>query len=209
MDESEEVGEIEPEDERYKESMNMFKTMRRSSVVLVIFTLLLALSAVAYAITALFYKSPTQTSDYTPGVYFEFDISDAFTESGEVGPGQSMSINPVISSNASVDMYCFIKVEMPTFGEGGLYTLTPGSGWSMQTSGVQGDRWVGVYRYDSVLTPGNSTRALSSALTMVEMGMAEYVEIDDLNVSMTGYACGTEDLELENAWAAISAEYGA
>ena len=65
-----------------------------------------------------------------------------------------------------------------------------------------------VYRYDSVLTPGASTTALASSLTMVDMSHAEYSEVSDLNVSMTSYACGTEDLELENAWEAISQNYG-
>lgn len=73
---------------------------------------------------------------------------------------------------------------------------------------MQGDRWAAVYRYDSVLTPGASTTALTSNLTMVDMSHAEFSQVTDLNVSMTGYACGTEDLELEDTGEAISQNYG-
>ena len=135
-------------------------------------------------------------------------MENVFTASGEVGPGESMSVNPVITSDASADMYVFIKVEMPVHGDGGLYVIEPGSGWSVQESGVQGDRWVTVYRYDSVLTPGASTTALASSLTMVDMSHADFSQVGELNVSMNGYACGTEDLELENAWEVISQNYG-
>ena len=186
----------------------MFKTMKRSTAVIVSLLTILALSVVAYAVTSLFFSSPTQTSEYEKRTYFEFVMNDVFTASGEVGPGESMSVNPEITSDASTDMYVFIRVEMPTFGESGLYVIEPGSGWSIQEARVEGDRWIAVYRYDSVLTPGASTTALTSYLTMVNMSHAEFSEVTDLNVSMTGYACGTEDLELENAWETISQNYG-
>lgn len=43
---------------------------------------------------------------------------------------------------------------------------------------------------------------------MVDMSRAEFSQVGEIDVSMTGYACGTEDLELENAWEAISQNYG-
>ena len=97
---------------------------------------------------------------------------------------------------------------MPAYGESGLYLIEPGSGWSDQENHIDGDRWIAVYRYDSVLTPGASTAALCIALPMVDMSHAEFSLVDDLNVSMTGYACGTEDLEIDTAWEAISQNYG-
>lgn len=186
----------------------MFKTMKRSTAVIVALITILTLSVVAYAVTSLFFASPTQTSEYEKRTYFEFVMNDVFTSSGEVGPGESMAVNPTLSSNASVDMYCFIRVEMPAYGESGLYEIEPGSDWSVQEARVEVDRWIAVYRYDSALTPGASTTALTSNLTMVDMSRAEYSEVSDLNVSMTGYACGTEDLELGDAWSAISQNYG-
>lgn len=186
----------------------MLKKMKRSTAVIIAILTILALSGITYAITSLFFKSPTQTSEYEKRVYFEFVMNDVFTASGEVGPGDSMSVNPVITSDASTDMYCFIRVDMPAYNNAGLYTLNVGSAWSVQESGVQGDRWVAVYRYDSVLTPGASTPALTSSLTMVDMSHADFSMVGEVDVSMTGYACGTEDLEIDGAWEAISQNYG-
>ncbi len=60
--------------------------------------------------TTLFFKGETQNYDYSKKTYFEFDGSTFFTASGEVGPGESMSINLVITSEAMVDIYVFIRV---------------------------------------------------------------------------------------------------
>ena len=75
----------------------------------------------ALAVLLLFFESNNQHSELSSKTYFSFQTSDFFTYSGEVGIGESASINPVITSNATVDMYVFIKVEMPAFGSGGLY----------------------------------------------------------------------------------------
>ncbi|MBQ2956086.1 MAG: hypothetical protein IJE08_06465, partial [Clostridia bacterium] len=77
---------------------------KRLTTILITLALLMTTTVVAYAITTLFFKGETQTSDYSKKTYFEFAGDGFFTESGEVGPSESMSINPVISSNATVDM---------------------------------------------------------------------------------------------------------
>ena len=186
----------------------MFKHMKRSTAVIITLLLLAMTTVVAYAVTTLFFKGETQTSDYSKKTYFEFDGSSFFTASGEVGPGESMSINPVISSNATVDMYVFIRVEMPGYNGAGLYELNTGSGWSVEEAQVLGDKFIAVYRYDDVVAPGASTTALGSSLTMVDMSLAEYSELSDINVTMTGYACGAEGEELSTAWESIKGNYG-
>ena len=186
----------------------MFKHMKRSTAVIIILLLLAMTTVVAYAITTLFFKGETQTSDYSKKTYFEFDGDGFFTESGEVGPGESMSINPVITSEATVDMYVFIRVEMPGYNGAGLYDINLNAGWSVEESGVVGDKHVTVYRYDDILTPGASTTALGSSLTMVDMSLADYADLTDIDVTMTGYACGAEDESLETAWESIKGNYG-
>lgn len=186
----------------------MFKHMKRSTAVILILVMLALTTVVAYAVTTLFFKGETQTSDYSKKTYFEFDGSSFFTASGEIGPDESMSINPVIISNATVDMYVFIRVEMPSYNDVGLYSLDLNSGWSVEEAQVVGDRYIAVYRYDEVLTPGASTSALADKLTMVDMSLAEYSELSDINVTMTGYACGAEDKELSTAWESIKGNYG-
>ena len=186
----------------------MFKHMKRSTAVIIILLLLAMTTVVAYAVTTLFFKGETQTSDYSKKTYFEFDGSGFFTASGEVGPGESMSINPVITSEATVDMYVFIRVEMPSYSSAGLYDIDLNSGWECIESGVNGDKWFSVYRYNDVVAPGASTTALGSSLTMVDMSLTEYADLSDINVTMTGYACGTEDESLDTAWESIKGNYG-
>lgn len=186
----------------------MFKHMKRSTAVIITLLLLAMTTVVAYAVTMLFFKGETQASDYSKKTYFEFDGSSFFTASGEVGPGESMSINPVITSEATVDMYVFIRVEMPSYSSEGVYDIDPNSGWSVEEAQVVGDKYVTVYCYNDVVAPGASTTALGSSLTMVDMSLADYSELSDINVTMTGYACGAEGEELSTAWESIKGNYG-
>lgn len=186
----------------------MFEHMKRSAAVIITLLFLAMTTVVAYAVTTLFFKGETQTSDYSKKTYFEFDGSSFFTASGEVGPGESMSINPVITSEATVDMYVFIRVEMPSYNGSGLYELNTGSGWSIEETHVVGDKYVAVYRYNNVVASGAFTTALGSSLTMVDMSLAEYADLSDINVIMTGYACGAEDESLDTAWESIKGNYG-
>ena len=186
----------------------MFKHMKRSTAVILILAILAMTTVVAYAVTTLFFKGDAQTSDYSKKTYFQFDGSGFFTASGEVGPGESMSINPVISSNATVDMYVFIRVEMASYASAGLYDIDMNSGWSVEEAQVVGDKYIAVYRYNDVVAPGASTTALGNTLTMVDMSLAEYSGLSDINVTMTGYACGTEGESLDTAWDSIKGNYG-
>lgn len=181
---------------------------KRFATILITLAFLMTTAVVAYAITTLFFKGETQTSDYSKKTYFEFDGSSFFTASGEVGSGESMSINPVISSESTVDMYVFIRVEMPSYSSAGLYEIDVNSGWECIESGTNGDTWFSVYRYNDVVAPGASTTALGSSLTMVDMSLADYSELSDINVTMTGYACGAEDESLDTAWESIKGNYG-
>ena len=56
-----------------------------------------------------------------------------------------------------------------------------------------------VYAYGSAemtaLSPGESTSALTSRMTMSEISNAEYAAIEDINVTITGYAIGTEGID--------------
>ena len=186
----------------------MFKHMKRSTAVILILAILAMTTVVAYAVTTLFFKGEPQTSDYSKKTYFQFAGDGFFTASGEVGPSESMSINPVISSNATVDMYVFIRVEMPGYSDAGLYEIDVNSGWECIESGANGDKWFSVYRYNDVVAPGASTTALGSSLTMVDMSLADYADLTDINVTMTGYACGAEDESLDTAWESIKGNYG-
>ena len=167
-------------------------------------------AVVAYAVIN-YITTEMQTSVFTKKEYFDISGSQFFTAEGDIGPGESMSVNPIITSESSVDMYVFIRVEMPVYNSGeGLYSFEPNSEWSLVESseGLDG-KWVEVYRYNEPLTPDESTTPLASSLTMKNMTLADLAEIKDVNVSMTGYACKVSDVgSIDDAWDYIKSEAG-
>ena len=133
----------------------------------------------------------------------QFDLTTDMS-SGEVGPGDSFSVNPFIYNDATEDMYVFIEIEMPLVWTTPLYSFIPSDDWCV----VESDGGVVVYAYTAgsegmtALTPGESTTALTEQMTMRSITNAEYAGIDDINITLTGYAIGVEDVPTvpEEAW---------
>lgn len=154
----------------------------------------LGVAIVAYAITNLFFSKSVTTS-FTPKEIFQFDFNIGLS-SGEIGPGDSFSVNPVIYNDATEDMFVFIEIEMPLVGTTPLYSFTPSDEWCV----VESDGGVVVYAYTAgselmtALTPGESTTALTEQMTMWSITNAEYAGINDINITLTGYAIGVEDV---------------
>ena len=181
---------------------------KRLTTILITLALLMTTTVVAYALVT-YITTMTQSSSFTKKEYFEMSGSEIFSESSAVGPGEKVSINPMITSMSSVDMYVFIRVEMPVFNDAGLYELNVDTGWSMVEIGESNDTWVEVYRYDTELKPDQSTTVLSNTITMVNMTLAEFAEIEEIDVSMTGFACRTADVAgIDEAWDYIKSEAG-
>ena len=147
---------------------------------------------VAYAITNLFFTK-SQTSDFSKKQIFQFDL-DTGLSSGEVGPGDSFSVSPVIFNDATEEMYVFIQVDMPETANGMLYSFDADAEWCFLSE----DGGTVVYAYGNAemtaLQPGESTNALTEQMTMQSISNAEYAGIDDINITITGYAVGTEDV---------------
>lgn len=53
----------------------------------------------------------------------------------------------------------------------------------------------------TVLSPGDSTSALTEQMTMKSISNAEFAAIDDINITITGYAIGTEDVSTNPIYA--------
>ena len=147
---------------------------------------------VAYAVTNLFF-SKSQTSDFSKKQIFQFDL-DTGLSSGDVGPGDSFSVSPVIFNDATEEMYVFIQVDMPETANGMLYSFAADVDWCFLSE----DQGTVVYAYANsemiALQPGESTSSLTEQMTMDEVSNAEYASIDDINITITGYAIGTEDI---------------
>lgn len=119
----------------------IIKTMKRLTTAMMVLCVLAIGAVVVYAASVLFFNSESQTSDYSKKDIFEFSVNEFFTGSGEFGPGESKSINPIVTSDASIDSYAVIVVEMPKYGGGGLYTINNSSDWVLVESWAQDDSW--------------------------------------------------------------------
>ena len=90
---------------------------------------------------------------------------------------------------------------MPT-ADGALYSFDADDEWCFLSE----DGGTVVYAYGSaemtVLYPGDSTSALTNQMTMKSISNAEYAGIDDINITITGYAIGIEDVSTnpKDAW---------
>lgn len=185
---------------------------KRFAVTLLTLAILSATVMVVYAVIN-FISIELQTSSFIKREYFEMSGSEFFVEDGEIGIGDSAGIDPVITSKASVDMYVFIRVEMPMFtdaegNDGGLYTLNTDDSWTLVDSYEADGKWIEVYGYTEALAPEASTTALADKLTMVDMSLSDYALITDMDVSMTGYGWKTvdkdgADMDINSAWELI------
>ena len=162
----------------------------------------LGAAIVAYASTNLF-SMKSYTTSFTPKQIFQFDFNTGLN-GGEVGPGDSFSVNPVIYNDATEDMFVFIRVDMHFVDGSPLYTFEVDRDWTQ----VESDEGMVVYAYTAgsegmtALTPGEITTALTEQMTMRSITNAEYAGIDDINITLTGYAIGVENVPTvpEEAW---------
>lgn len=129
--------------------------------------------------------------------------------SAEIGSGDSFSVAPVIYNDATEEMYVFVEVQMPVYtdstGESAdslLYTYDVSGDWTLVESGSE----TAVYAYGSgemtTLYSGESTTALTNQMTMKSITNAEYTAMDDINITITRYAVGTEGMSTNpaDAW---------
>ena len=72
---------------------------------------------------------------------------------------------------------------------------------------VDSDKWIEVYSY-GYLPVGNTTSKLSEKLKMKNIDLKDYAKYSDINVSMTGYACGAEGVSENTAWSEIKNHFG-
>lgn len=168
----------------------MKKVLKRTGVLAACFAVTVVIT---YAITNLFF-SQTRTTELSKKIIFQFDL-DIRTCSGEVGPGDSFSVNPVIFNDATKEMYVFVEIQMPESEGPPLYTYKVGDGWTpVEQTGEKT-----VYAYGdaamTILPPGESTNSLTKQMRMRSISNAEYASIDDINVKITGYAIGIDNVD--------------
>ena len=170
--------------------------MNRILKTVMIIGLLLVGSVTIYALTNRFLMI-SQTSNFTKKKIFEFDLSTGLTDA-EIGPNDSLNIEPVIYNDATEEMYAFISIEMPSTSKGPLYIYDVYESWTE----IENEGGPAVYAYAengemTPLQPGDTTSALTSQMTMVGIENHEYAAIDDINFTVTGYVIRIEDIDVD------------
>lgn len=106
-----------------------------------------------------------------------------------------------MTSDASIDSYAVIVEEMPKYSTGGLYTISNSDDRVLVEFWPQGDSWFEAYMYNDTLSAGAAMTALGGTITMVDMTNAQYGQLNELNVSISAYACGADEGETpDRAW---------
>ena len=87
----------------------------------------------------------------------------------------------------------------------GLYSID--SSWTQVESREIDGMWYETYQY-GVLDAGKSTGKMTDKLTMKDIEKYKLSELDDINVWMKGYACGTDGETINTAWVDVANRYG-
>lgn len=151
-----------------------------------------------------FFTSASATSEFEKKTFFQI-VFDAEFPSAEVGPGDGVAVSPVVTSDATENMYVVIVVDMPVFEGSPIYEYTVDGSWTQIS-----DEDSLVYGYGSsdemtVLLPGDTTTPLTESLLMKNFTIPEYAYIDDINVTFNVYALGADGTSSnpDEVWAEI------
>ena len=151
-----------------------------------------------------FFTSASATSEFEKKTFFQI-VFDAEFPSAEVGPGDGVAVSPVVTSDATENMYVVIVVDMPVFEGSPIYEYTVDGSWTQIS-----DEDSLVYGYGSsdemtVLLPGDTTTPLTESLLMKNFTIPAYAYIDDINVTFNVYALGADGTSSnpDEVWAEI------
>ena len=168
------------------------------------FIVLLLVIIIGVAALTEFFTSASATSEFEKKTFFQI-VFDAEFPSSEVGPGDEVAVSPVVTSDATENMYVVIVVDMPVFEGSPIYEYTVDGSWTQIS-----DEDSLVYGYGSsdemtVLLPGDTTTPLTESLLMKNFTIPEYAYIDDINVTFNVYALGADGTSSnpDEVWAEI------
>lgn len=168
------------------------------------FIVLLLVIIIGVAALTEFFTSASFTSELEKKTFFQI-VFDAEFPSAEVGPGDGVAVSPVVTSDATENMYVVIVVDMPVFEGSPIYEYTVDDSWTQisdEDSLVYG---YGTSQEMTVLLPGDVTTPLTESLIMKNLTIPEYANIDDINVTFNVYALGADGTSSnpDEVWAEI------
>lgn len=141
-----------------------------------------------------------ESSEITRKQIFDFALTTNM-QPAELGPGDAYSVSPVIKSISTEDMYVFIKLITPQYENGSLYSFDVDPTWTLVSSSY--GEFVYAYGQDEMYTlaPGEDTIALTTGMTMLNIPVEVFAQLDDVNIQVIGYAIGVENVNKDPATA--------
>ena len=142
------------------------------------------------------------SSNVTHGPVMEMQLIQTDV-TGEIVPGDTLNIAPVIKNTGTKECVAFVKVTVPTYGASSTpaYTYDVDSSWTK----VGGSGGTAVYGYNEVLGNNDETTPPMEGITLKDIAVSDFLGIPDLNVSVTGYLAETETYgtDPQTAWGQI------
>ena len=188
--------------------MTKFKSLKRSTQILIVFIILASIGVVAYAASVLWGTAHSNTT-LSKEHFLTVELSGS-SATGTIKPGGSVALAPAVTNNGDVDAGAFIKITMPSVGGSPAYTFEPNSSWNLveESAGVQ----IWSYGSDSTLeavSPGSSTTALTGSFTMrSDITGPQFAEMSSVDIGIDGYLIDyaeVDGVDPESAWNLIPA----
>ncbi len=186
--------------------MTKFKSLKRSTQVIIVFVLLASIGIAAYAASILWATAHSGTS-LSKEHFLTVELSGS-SATGSIKPGGSVALAPAVTNNGDVDAGVFIKVTMPEVSGSAAYEFEPDSSWYL----VEDDGSVQIWSYGSdseleAVSPGSSTDALTGSFTMKsDITGAQFAAMDVIDLSFDGYLIDYGEVDgsdPETAWGMI------
>ena len=177
-----------------KPTGSWFKSLHRSSRVVIVLALIASVALVAYAASVLFNTAHSTTS-LTKDRYIEVELSNA-EATGSVKPGSTVDMAPVLTNNGDINCTALARVMVPVVNGTSAYDFEVSSSWTE----IDADETAGIFVYGfgtggelTVLSPGSSTEPLSGGFTMrSSITGAEFNAMGSVDVSIDGYLVDSE-----------------
>lgn len=186
--------------------MTKFKSLKRSTQVIIIFILLASISIVAYAASVLWATAHSGTM-LSKEHFLTVELSGS-SATGSIKPGGSVSLSPAVTNNGDVDAGVFIKVTMPTVDGVAAYSFEPAAGWNLISSSAGVQIWsYGTSSALEAVSPGSSTDTLTSSFTMkCDITGSQFAAMSDVDIGFDGYLIDYGEVDgsdPESAWGMI------
>lgn len=176
-----------------------FRSLRRSSKVILVVALIASIAIVAYA-AGLIWNSVTSSTNLTKAKFIEVSLTGS-TASGSIKPGAPVALAPVLTNNGDINATAIIRVTVPLVNGSPAYEYSVNSSWTL----IEADEAAGEYVYGygtsdelSIVAPGGSTDPLvEKGFTMrSDITGAEFNGMSDVNINIAGYMIdASEDSE--------------